>query len=95
MEYGSGTVHIRLGEFPRLGVGQIFITDTGEVHRLFERVPEAEVIDEVLKCRFHVLELLDGCFVVIGEFPARGHASAKIFIGEHECAIDEVAIYSY
>ena len=67
---------IGLDELPRFGVGQIFVTQPGNVHRLFERFAEAVVFD-ILFERF----LDDGKFgqyvaVVVGRLAACGHLAA-------------------
>ena len=47
-------VHIAFGQFPRFGVGQIFITDTGEIHRLFQCIAETVVFDTAFESAFDV-----------------------------------------
>ena len=95
MEDCCRTFHVGLSEFPRFCVGEVFITDPGEIHCLFLRLSELEVIEQVFEGGFDIFELLNGCLVIFVQFSARGHASIKIFIREHERAIDEVAIDSY
>ena len=94
MQHCSRTVHIGLGEFPGFGIRQIFITDAGEVHRLFLCVTESEGFEQLLQRSLHILEFLNGCFVVLGQFSACGYASFEIFAREHERAVDEIAVDS-
>ena len=43
----------------------------------------------------HAHKLVDGGAVVVGEFAGCRHLAAKIFVGEHQCAVYEVAKYCH
>ena len=45
VENRSHAAHVGFGGFPRLGVGEVFVADAGEVHGGFEGVAEAELVE--------------------------------------------------
>ena len=42
VEDRGGAVHIGLRDLPRLGVGDVFVADTGYAHGVFQGLPEME-----------------------------------------------------
>lgn len=49
MEDGTDPLGIGLDEFPRFGIGQILIADTGRIHRILERLAEVVGFDVVFE----------------------------------------------
>ena len=49
MEYGGHPCRVALDDFPRFGVGEVFVAETSEVHRIFQRLAETVVFDIVFE----------------------------------------------
>ena len=61
---GAYTLHIRLGQLPRLGIGQVFVADARQVHGLLLRVAELEDVQQLLHLRLDVGKVLQSLLVV-------------------------------
>ena len=92
---GLHALGVGLDDFPRLCVGEIFVADAGEVHRLFLRVAEAEAVEQALHVSLHVLKLVDCGAVGVVEFAAGGHDAVVVFLCELQGAVHEVAIHGH
>ena len=66
VEDGSYTFHICLSQFPRFGVGQVFVSDTCQVHSLFLCIAEFEYVEQFFYFCFHVCEFFQRFLVVVG-----------------------------
>ena len=92
VENGLYTVGIGLDHLPRFGIGQVFIADTGEVHRLFLCIAKAESFDQSFHFGFHSAEFFDRGAVGLCEFAAGGHTTFVVFLRELKGAVHEVAV---
>ena len=66
VEDGSYTFHICLSQFPRFGVGQVFVSDTCQIHGLFLCIAEFEYVEQFFYFCFHVCEFFQRFLVVVG-----------------------------
>ena len=95
IHYGSHTLHVGLGELPWLGVGEILVADTGEVHSVLQSLTEVELLDVGIERVFHAVKFLDSGAVIVGEFTGSRNHAVEVFVGEHERAVHEVAENRY
>ena len=92
VENGLYTLGIGLDHLPRFGIGQVFVADTGEVHRLFLCIAEAESFEQAFHFGLHSAEFFDRGAVGFREFAAGGHTTFVVFLRELKGAVHEVAI---
>ena len=95
MENSSGAIHIGLGHLPRLGVGQILITNTCEIHGLLLCIAEAEIVEEFLYFSLDILKLGDGSLIVLVEGTRSWNLAIEILLGQHQRTVDKVAVDSH
>ena len=92
---GCHAVHIGFGQFPRFGVGQVFVTDTSQVHGFFLRIAETEHIEVFFQSFLYVHKFLNGCLVVIAQLAKRRHFSIEIFVCKDDSTVDKVTENSH
>ena len=95
VEDGSYTFHICLSQFPRFGVGQVFVSDTCQIHGLFLCIAEFEYVEQFFYFCFHVCEFFQRFLVVVGQFALCRYAPVEVFLSQHHCTVYEVAVYGY
>ena len=72
--------HIRRGELPRLGIGQILVTDACQIHRFALCVAEMVRIEQSFDRCFYIGKLAERFAVVVGQFAAGRHFPAEVFL---------------
>ena len=92
---GCHTVHVGLRQLPRFGVGQVFVADACQIHGLLLCIAELECIEQLFHLNLHVGKLPESFLVVVGQFAAGRNLSFKIFVGEHQRTVHEVAVYGH
>ena len=90
MQDSSRTLHICFSQLPRLCISKIFITNTCQVHSLFLCIAETEVIEVRLYISFHISKLFQCFAVIVSQFAQSRHHTIKIFVSQHQSAIDKV-----
>ena len=68
---------------------------TCQVHCLLLCVAELEHVEQSLHLLFHVLELVDGLAVDVGQLATLRHYAVEIFLCELQRAVHEVAVNSH
>ena len=92
MEDGGYALHVRLGKLPRLGVGKVFVSDAGKVHRFLLCVAEFEYVQQLLHFCLDVGKFFQRLAVVVVQFACGGHYAVEVLLGELQGAVHEVAI---
>ena len=88
---GGRTVEVGLGNLPRLGVGDVFVADTGDIHRLFQGLAEVETVEVFLQRLAADGNLREGFGINGFRLGIARDAAAEIFLCEHRGAIDKIA----
>ena len=91
IEDRCGPVHVGLGDLPRLGVGNVLVADTGDVHRLLQGLTEMIGLDVFLKGIPGGDDLRERFGVDGLRFQVRRHLAAEILVGQDHGPVDEVA----
>ena len=91
VQNGLNALRVSLYDLPRLGIGQIFVTQTGEVHSLLQRLAEAVALDVLLQSLADAGHLGQRLAVVVGQLACRGHNAVVVLLREHQRAVHEVA----
>ena len=89
---GLNAFGVGLDNFPRLGVGQILVSDACQVHGFFLCIAEAEFLDEFFHLFLHTAEFADGLQIVFGQCSGCGHNAVVVFLGELEGTVHEVSV---
>ena len=92
---GLYTVHVGLCQLPRFGVGQVLVTDAGQVHGFLLCIAELEYVEQLLYFGLHVGKFLQCFTVVVGQFATGGHYAVEVFLGKLQGTVYEVAIDGY
>lgn len=71
---------IGFDEFPRFGVGQVFIAQAGDVHRLLQGFAEPVVFDVVFEGFLRAGEFPKRFAVVVRQCAAGGHCAVEVFV---------------
>ena len=95
VQNGLNTLRISLNDLPRLGVCQIFVTQTGEVHSLFQRLAEAVALDVLLQRLADLRHLGQRLAIVVGQLARRRNNALVILLRQHQRTIDKVAENSH
>ena len=91
IQYGCSPVHIGLCHLPRLGISEIFITETGNIHCFLEGLTELVGVEITLHLRLERLDLSKSLGVDCLRLEVRRNAAFEIFMGQHHRTIHEVA----
>ena len=95
MHDGLHASHVGLGEFPGLVVGEVLVADAGKIHGVLLGFAEVEMLNIVAQCGFHVLKLLDGLAVDVGELAHLGDDAATELVGQHQSTVHKVTQNSH
>ena len=80
-----------LGDLPGLGVGDVFVADTGYAHRILERLAELEGLDVLLQRGLQLRDLREYFLVDVLQRAADRYLAVEILVREHHRPVDEVA----
>ena len=95
VEDAGGAVHVFLRNLPGLHVGDVFIADAGDIHRLFQGLAEVEGLDVLFE---GFLARLDRCkrfCVNCFRLQVGRHGPAEVLVREHDGTVYEVAQDGY
>ena len=85
------TLRIALDHLPRLGVSQILVADTRNIHGVFQRLAEMVGLDVVFQRRFDRRHLRKRFPIVVGQLTRFGHTTVIILLGQHQSSINKIA----
>ncbi len=77
--------------FPRLGVGEVFVAETSQVHQFGLRFTELVMFDALPYPTRKFFHLFDDFLFVIGQFAAFGNVAAVVFVGKDDGSVHKVA----
>ena len=66
VEDSANASHVGLGEFPRFGIGKVFVANSSQVHHLFLSIAETEVFEQILHLGLHLGKFAESLSVVVG-----------------------------
>ena len=88
------TPGIGLDDFPRLGVRQILVADTCNVHGILQGFAETVVLDIGLERTLHGSYFRNCLTVIIIHLSAGRNLAAVIFLRKHQRTVDEISQHS-
>ena len=87
---GLYTLRVGFHHLPRLGIGQILVTDAGKIHGILQRLAEVVVLDVALQLCLDLLQLRNGLLIIVGQLATSGNYTVIILLREDQGAVDEV-----
>lgn len=91
VHHRGGALGVGLDEFPGLGVGEVLVTQSGEVHHLGKSLTETVGFDATANAFGEGGYFLDNLLLGLSKRSAGGHLSAIELMRQHEGTIHEVA----
>ena len=95
VEDGLYAFGVTLHHFPGFAVGQVLITDAGQVHGFLLGVAEFEDVEQLLHLLLHVGKLAE-CFAVgVGQFATGRHYAVVVLFRQLQGTVHKVAIHGH
>ena len=84
------TRHIGLRQFPRFCICQIFITDTGKIHRLFQGITETVILQIIFKLDLYSGKFVKRLFIILGQLSASRNFPTEILMSKNHCTVHKI-----
>ena len=91
VHHRGGALGVGLDEFPRLGVGEVFVAQSGEVHHLGEGFAETVGLDGTAYTLGISGYFFDDFLLQFGHRATGRYFAAVELVGQHKRTVDEVA----